>query len=213
MSQLLVLISTLVIVTNGSMPRRVQPSFGFILLNRPPSVQVYPRLFISFSLIIFFIEPTVISSSGKHDYVGRYAYTGTRDYTGLCTIPTAFEFRSFLGGDELISSYCHDLAIRAGNELSHAWNTTLLVGVDLTGFMVNIILPSTDVEAIAFMRDTLDIEYNIYIVYDVIPADKSDTGEEIYFTRLSAQVYLELQDFMRLATLVPELLARGSSKK
>jgi hercynylcysteine S-oxide lyase len=138
---------------------------------------------------------------------------GTRDYTGLCAIPTAFEFRSFLGGDQTISSYCHELALTAGSELSRAWNTSLLVGADLTGFMVNIILPSTDVDAIAFMRDALDTQYNIYIVYDVIPSDKSLTGEEIYFTRLSAQVYLELKDFMRLATLVPELLAQGSSQR
>jgi isopenicillin-N epimerase len=33
-----------------------------------------------------FPEPTVISSSGKPDYVGRYDYTGTRDYTGTLDI-------------------------------------------------------------------------------------------------------------------------------
>lgn len=78
--------------------------------------------------------------------------------------------------------------------------------------MVNIILPSTDPNAVAYMRDTLDTTYNIYIVYDMVPADKSNTGEDIYFTRLSSQVYLEIDDFLKLTTLVPQLLNQAIKK-
>jgi hypothetical protein len=78
----------------------------------------------------------------------------------------------------------------------------------MTGFMVNIILPSTDPDAISYMRDTLDTQYNIYIVYDKVPASLSVTGRDIYFTRLSAQVYLELSDLLQLGSLVPELLQK-----
>lgn len=72
-------------------------------------------------------QPTVISSSGKHDFIGRYEYTGTRDYTGFCVIPSALEFATKLGGFEKIQKYCHDLAVEAGRYLSLRWNTATLV--------------------------------------------------------------------------------------
>lgn len=73
--------------------------------------------------------------------------------------------------------------------------------------MVNIILPSEDAEAIDYIRKALDRVHSIFIVVDRIPAIRSRTGNDIYFTRLSSQVYLELSDFTQLAELVPELLA------
>ena len=88
----------------------------------------------------------------------------------------------------------------------------------MSGFMVNIILPSSDPDAVSYMRDTLETDYNTYIVYDRIPADlvREDspfyTGNDVYFTRLSAQVYLELSDFTQLADLVPELLKSAPSR-
>jgi isopenicillin-N epimerase len=72
-------------------------------------------------------EPTVISSSGKHDFLGRYSYTGTRDYTGFAALPAAFDFRDYLGGNDRIMGYCHDLAVRAGHMLARKWLTALLV--------------------------------------------------------------------------------------
>jgi hercynylcysteine S-oxide lyase len=56
-----------------------------------------------------FPEPTVISSSGKQDFVGRYAYTGSRDYTPFCSVVNAFEFRASLG-EEKIKGYVPGLA-------------------------------------------------------------------------------------------------------
>ncbi len=72
-------------------------------------------------------EPTVISSSGKHDYIGRYSYTGTRDYTGFAALPSALNFRTYLGGSSIIMNYCHGLAVEAGRMLVNKWGTSLLV--------------------------------------------------------------------------------------
>lgn len=77
--------------------------------------------------------------------------------------------------------------------------------------MVNVILPSTNSSAISSMRNELDEVYNIYIVYDSVPAELSKTNEIIYFTRLSAQIYLDYNDFMKLKDLVPELLQKYST--
>jgi selenocysteine lyase/cysteine desulfurase len=72
-------------------------------------------------------EPTVISSSGKQDYIGRYSYTGTRDYTAFASLPASISFREFLGGSDAIIGYCHGLAIEAANYLTKQWNTYLIV--------------------------------------------------------------------------------------
>lgn len=177
-------------------------------------------------------EPTVISSSGQHDYVDRYAYTGTRDYTAFATLPTAIiSFRKdMLGGEELIRAWCHNLAITAARMLTTRWNTSLLVADEaMIGFMFNVVLPSTDADAIAYVQTMLDMKYQIYIVYGwvdvgvedgvqgvqgqlsgVLPASSShpspSSSTRIYFSRLSAQVYNELSDFERLGELVPQLL-------
>jgi hypothetical protein len=75
-----------------------------------------------------FPEPTVISSTGNRDFLGRFAYTGTRDYTSLAALPAAFRFRSeILGGDKAIFRYCHSLAKEAADFLTGLWNTALLV--------------------------------------------------------------------------------------
>ena len=70
---------------------------------------------------------------------------------------------------------------------------------------MNVILPSTDPEAIAYVQSTLDSKYRIYMVYG--SATDSATGQLIYFTRLSAQVYVQMSDFELLAELVPKLLS------
>ena len=188
-----------------------------------------------------FPEPTVISSSGYHDFVGRYAYTGTRDYTAFTTLPAAFEFRSFLGGDGNIYAYCHGLAVEAGRQLSAAWGTGLLVPEDMSGYMINVVLPSTDADAVEYMQQQLNSTYNIYLVYSSVTTTittsasafhpiTQTSGKEsqqhnasisaavhtaprtsIFFARLSAQVYLELGDFEQLSNLVPQLLAEAPS--
>lgn len=74
----------------------------------------------------------------------------------------------------------------------------------MSGFMVNVILPSADPAAVSYVTSTLNSTYNIYMVAASVPAA---TKEGILmFTRLSAQVYLESSDFEQLGLLVPELL-------
>ena len=154
-------------------------------------------------------EPTCISSSGKHDFIGRFSYTGTRDYTGFAALSAAFQFRNFLGGEKQIIDYCHALAIKAGNMLANAWNTSLLVPETMTGFMVNVILPSRNKDAIIHMQEQLNSTYSIYMVVGAVPDSNDLNRDPIYATRLSAQVYLEMDDFFPLAILVPALLKEG----
>ena len=184
-----------------------------------------------------FPEPSVISSANAvgSDYDQRYKYTGTRDYTAFATLPAALEFRRYLGGEDQIKRYCHQLAVNAGKYLASAWGTTLLVPPQMTAFMVNIVLPSTDATAIKLMQEELNETYGIYIVYGSVEvtvktdnhqdrkecinggkATKKDTAcqkRTVYVTRLSAQVYLDMNDFIELGRLVPELLRKEEIQK
>ena len=73
-------------------------------------------------------QPVVISSSGKYDYTGRFAYTGTRDYTPFATIPHAMDFIDrYLGGMTKMRDYCHNLLKEGCDHLIEAWKTSYLV--------------------------------------------------------------------------------------
>lgn len=72
-------------------------------------------------------QPTVISSSGDFSFVGRFKYTGTRDYTALSSIPAGLQFIAQLGGLQTVRDYTHSLAVEAAQFLAAAWNTSLLV--------------------------------------------------------------------------------------
>ena len=75
-----------------------------------------------------FPEPTVISSSCVRDFIGRFAYTGTRDYTAFASIPTALRFiDSSLGGQEAVREYCFELCRQAASRPCTLWGTSLLV--------------------------------------------------------------------------------------
>ena len=65
-------------------------------------------------------QPTVISSSGKHDFVGRYSYTGTRDYTAMSCIPSGISFYyDYLEDYYKIYGYGHGLLVRVIEHLSN----------------------------------------------------------------------------------------------
>jgi len=155
-----------------------------------------------------FPEPTVISSSGKPDYVGIYEYTGTRDYTGFSALPAALSFVETLGGFSKMYDYNRVLAVQAGRTLAAAWKTQLLVPESMTAFMFNVVLPTNDANAAAYMQAKLDSDYNIYLVYTSVTDSQGNT---ILYTRLSSQVYLELRDFEQLKELVPKLLTEYNS--
>merc|ERR1712157_154991 len=117
----------------------------------------------------------------------------------------------YLGGEEQIRTYCHNLATDVGTYLSRAWNTSLLVPNEMSGFMINIILPSENKTSIKAMQETLYEQYGIYIVHGAVnitdnKCDDICNSRTVYITRLSAQVYLALDDFKPLGRLVPQLL-------
>lgn len=149
-----------------------------------------------------FPEPTVISSAntiGATSLSERYSYVSTRDYTATIAMSKALEFRNnVLGSDDAIYDYVHTLAMDAKAHLLTVWNATAIVPNSLEDFMINIELPKA-IMSIAMgnaLKAWLLDEHNIYMLA------LYDEGSDMFYTRLSSQVYLELSDFVRLGALV-----------
>lgn len=180
------------------------------------------------------LQPTVISSTGHRDFVGRYSYTGTRDYTAFCSIDDAFVFieRRF-GSIRACRDHNHSLAVTGCKMLSSAWGTQLLCAEGMVAGMCNVELPRAPGDRVAAMQRALDERHGIYVVYGRVertissdfsvsganegeafnpafPGDSAgeDAGEGsfIYFLRLSAAVYIGPEAFLKLRDLVPALL-------
>jgi len=149
------------------------------------------------------VTPTVISSENKVNvttFIDKYLYTGTRDYTAFCSVVEALNFREFVGGDERIFKYLHDLAVQAGHELAALWGTEVLADDSMVGSMVNVRLPTTDPQLANNLTTRLFDEYKMYIV--VYPLNNQ------FWTRLSVNIYLELNDFKKMGAIVKGMLSQ-----
>lgn len=100
--------------------------------------------------------------------------------------------------------YVHELAVWGGHHLARVWNTTLLHPDSMTGFMINVRLPTNDPKVANSLASSLIHSYDTYMI---VIADDSSGEQTILYTRLSAQIYLEREDFITLGQRVLDLLA------
>jgi hercynylcysteine S-oxide lyase len=54
------------------------------------------------------------------------AGNGTIDFVPYLSIKAAIEFRHWLGGEEKINEYCHDLAMKGGEKLAEVLGTKVM---------------------------------------------------------------------------------------
>ena len=155
------------------------------------------------SITATFPEPTVISSGNlmgptcTTSLSQRYEYVSSRDYTAFLSMSAAIDFRHNLmdGGDLAIYKYCRTLALQAKHYLLELWNATALAPDSIEEFMINIELPAainSPSKGLALHNYLLD-HHNTYMLV---------LGSGQQYTRLSSQIYLEMDDFQRLGDLV-----------
>lgn len=113
----------------------------------------------------------------------------------------AMEFRRSLGGEEAIMKYNHDLAVKGGEVAAKILETDVMENAEntLTVAMVNVRLPLkkpnvSDVEVVQVFIDKLLYEHNC-----MAPVYKHN---DIWYTRLSAQVYNDVTDFEYVAKAI-----------
>ena len=105
--------------------------------------------------------------------------------------------RGFGWGPKERQYRAEELAREAGDVLCEMWNTTRLSPVEYEANMANVVLPADYETATQVVEQMLE-EDNIYM----LALRDEDSG--IVYTRVSAQIYLELSDFEEAGRIFAE---------
>ncbi|CAG8961717.1 hypothetical protein HYFRA_00006257 [Hymenoscyphus fraxineus] len=158
------------------------------------------------------------------EFVGAYEMVGSIDSTPYLTISASIKWRlQACGGEEAIRTYCIDLAHRGGQLVADILGTYILDNEEHTMTnccMTNVLLPLNtkpissnsaegnyhlvkadhDVEIVEWMQKTVIDDHKMFIpVYFM---------QGRWWTRLSAQVYLEMKDFEWAGRALKDLCER-----
>ncbi|KAF9323428.1 hypothetical protein BG006_001466 [Podila minutissima] len=149
------------------------------------------------------IHPTAITGDYGNGFDAEFQWMGTNEYSSLMSIQGALAYRKQFGEDAIIN-YTHNLAIEGGKTMAKILGSSVLTPHDhQVGNMVNIRLPFKDLlnpklASPAYLMNLLMDKYNLHT-----PTFKH--GGNMY-TRVCAQIYLELSDFVRLGNVWKEIV-------
>jgi hypothetical protein len=109
------------------------------------------------------------------------------------------DFRDSIGGDQVIMPYLKQLAWEASRVCIDEWKAVnasmqqwyITPNPDMNGGIVDVILPTQDPAKVGAARAGLLNTYDTYI--------QTSSFQGQFYIRLSAQIYLELSDFKRMA--------------
>ena len=157
--------------------------------------------------------------TGKSDFVTNFQFVGTLDNTPYLCIPAALEFRRSLvyqsqEGEDAISAYCLPLAREAGRIVASALGTEVMENTEGTlgdCFFSNVLLPlsyaevtnkehASAVKVAQWIAKTLVEDYNTFIAIIVYG--------NAWWIRLSAHVYLTVEDFEWAGKVLREVCGR-----
>lgn len=151
--------------------------------------------------------PLVIDYAGSDAtaWTAQFAWQGTGDYSPYLTLPAALEWRTWMGrGDpHAITRHNHNLAVEGGHTLASMWATPMLPA-EITGSMVNVALPCADNCPADLAAQVLN-GFNTYV-----PVGQWVPGSNLWWARVSAQVYNELSDFELYGRAVLAVLAAAA---
>ncbi|OJJ01620.1 hypothetical protein ASPVEDRAFT_129847 [Aspergillus versicolor CBS 583.65] len=174
--------------------------------------------------------PSVLPTTGdpKSAFVTLFEFTGTADDSAYACVPAAMKFRTEVcGGEEAIYGYLEKLAGEIGDVVAAALGTEVLRAVKgetggLGCALVNVRLPVRIIESLPPARKESDSSNGMIYVRSEDASSLShwmhaqlvERGTfvpifphgEWFFTRLSAQIYLDRSDFEWLAGILKEIL-------
>ncbi|KAJ3716679.1 pyridoxal phosphate-dependent transferase [Lentinula raphanica] len=146
--------------------------------------------------------------------ISQFQYNGTIDYTTYLSVHVALQWREWIGGETAIHEYCNNLAKEGGKLLAQTMNTQVMdPDGEFTKAMVNVTLPfpsSFQAQYDASVGTALSnklLSQNMYAV--------TYYHNNIWWTRVSAQIWNELEDFTTLAnalvTICSEIVTEHSN--
>ncbi|CAO3685583.1 unnamed protein product [Umbelopsis ramanniana] len=133
----------------------------------------------------------------------EFSWQGTQDFSTFLTTFAALEYRESLGGEEKIQEYCGDLARRGGELVAKILGTEVLENDEktLTALMVNVRLPLVAHENDGYYMERF-LEEGAFKRKCFAPGYKFQGA---WYTRLSAQVYMEESDFEKAAYVLKDI--------
>ncbi|KAJ3207274.1 hypothetical protein HDU67_007583 [Dinochytrium kinnereticum] len=159
------------------------------------------------------------TASNPRDWKAGFMWTGTTDVTRYLAVREAVAFRRWVGGEERIMKYCHDLAVDGGRRVAEMWGTKVLLGVDgertggegLFGSMVNVYVPEWVGGGEGELRDGVlsGVQGRLMREYFMSAQVFKHGGE--WFVRFSAQIYNDLSDFEAVGKALLELFDSSRS--
>ena len=165
-----------------------------------------------------------LPASTKSAFVSLFEFVGTMDETAYLCIPAALEYRKnvicgALRGEEAIRKYCLRQAREAGQLMKHKFGTEILENEEksLGGcYFSNVRLPlsyrdlaqgdrPTAIKIAQWIAQTLVREYDTFIA--IIFYD------DAWWVRLSAQIYLTMDDWEKGAEILVHICGRVNRKE
>jgi hercynylcysteine S-oxide lyase len=154
-----------------------------------------------------------ISTNPEGQWVTEHEWIGTIDWSNYLSVDAAFHFIERCGGPEKIRGYCHNLAVEGGNRMAEVLGTEVLRcgGAAYIANMVNVRLPlkvpnirsKTHAEVIV-QRNAMLEELFARDCF-ISPYVMTRRGRKEWWCRVSAQIYLDLEDFEKGALILKEI--------
>jgi selenocysteine lyase/cysteine desulfurase len=154
--------------------------------------------------------------SKKSPYITNFEFVGTIDNAPYLCIPKGLEYRESIGGEAAIYAYNHKLAREAGQRVAKILGTEVLENKEGTlgnCCFTNVKLPlkleevisvanikEIGVPVVVWVGETLVKEYGTFMALIFYG--------NAWWVRLSAQIYLELEDFEWAAAKLKEVCER-----
>ncbi|KAH8811085.1 pyridoxal phosphate-dependent transferase [Xylogone sp. PMI_703] len=165
---------------------------------------------------------SIKKSAPKGTFVTNFEFVGTVDYTPYLCVSEAIKWREGVcGGEENIRNYCHNLAVQGGQKVAEILGTKILDNETHTltnCSMVNILLPiylgKKRVEGKNIVIETEGTREAVtrWMLETIVPDYKTFIPifwfQGAWWCRLSAQVYLDIEDFEWAGRVLKDLCER-----
>ncbi|KXN66492.1 PLP-dependent transferase [Conidiobolus coronatus NRRL 28638] len=131
----------------------------------------------------------------------KFQWPGPIDFSKWYSSKSVLDYRKSIGGDSEVYKYNHTLAVLGGEKVAQILGTKVYGERDQLGYMTNILLPvKTEVEP----NFPKLLEQFILKNYDI--RLRAFSFKNQYYLRLSAQLFLNLEDFEKVGNVVKEVL-------
>lgn len=184
------------------------PTSAAVLYVDPKHHRVIQTFPISHSYQSSVVTEYTSTRNEKNLLRDKFFFVGTLNYSPYISVTEAVKFRQEVcGGEQAIKDYTYKLALEAAELFAREFDTEILKSTvetnddDISTSMINVFLPTPSGPKIAGTNQ-VDIEFAMNeLQYSMLQED------DVYFpischngklyTRLSAQVYLDIDDFKK----------------